>query len=353
MAIPVNQLGHGAVSVTRFRFVLQGFFTTNTAKGTRKRPFMNQDMMKLAIRQITDACENGGTISLSIDRETYNALYPELSRIRAAKRAAIDITGQPGAYRVTVRPLARLAPVDKRGRKVGVERQKMEALTPGECVTFALEGKSLDSINQKIHAVQRANPGLKLKRAYDKASNTVTVTRTDGVDFAPEAARRATKYNVLRDMQPGDVIFVEDRSTIAQVRSACAYHNQARKDVVLRPIESAYDDAIEVHCMPVDGKSSETVKARRAIKKRLIDRVFIKEGVILPDGSTPGSTDGSTYEGCEFYNCQIDDILDILPPGQTIKVGGTPEAAIKQRAKLWAEIRGLHTVVEGKTVRFE
>ena len=310
-------------------------------------------MMKLALRQISDACENGGTIHVPVDRETYSELYPELSRIGNAKRAAIAITGQPGDYRVTVRPLARATPVDKRGRKMGVEREKMAALQPGECVTFALEGRTLDSLNQKIHAVQRGNPGLKLMRAYDKASNTVTITRIDGLEFAPKAARRATKYNLLGNMQPGEVIFIEDGSTMTQARSACAYHNQSRKDVILRPIESGYDDAVEVHCIPTEASTVSINKARQAIKKRLIERVFIKEGVILPDGSTPGSTDGSTYEGREFFRCQLDDILEILPPGQTVKIGGTPPLEITQHAKHWAATRRLKAVVAGKTVRFE
>ena len=310
-------------------------------------------MMKLLLRQINDACENGGKIHAPVDRETYNALYPELTRIGNAKRAAVAITGIPGDYRITVRPLARLAPVDKRGRKAGVERQQMEALTPGNCITIALQGKSLDSLNQKIHSVQRANPGMKLKRSYDKASDTVTITRIDGVDFTPETTRRASRYSLLRDMQPGEVVFIEDGSSLAKVRSACAYHNQGRKDVTLRPYESTYDDAIEVHCMPEGATAQATTKARRAIKKRLIERVFIKEGVILPDGSTTGSVDGSTYDGREFYHSQIDDILEILPPGQTIKVGGTPEATLKRRASHWAATRGLQAVVQGNTARFE
>lgn len=316
---------------------------------------------KLALQQLAAACVDGGKVPLALTMDERRGLDPHLVLMSRKLKAVISITGVHGNFVADVRPIQQDTTPKQRGRSAGPERKAIEALQPGQSVTINLSTMSLESVDQKINAVQR-NLAVTLTRHYDSGTKTVTVTRIDqapGGD-APDDLRyksrgRAPKYH-MQAMKPGDVLFVEGGVDLRTMRTTCTYHSKSRTNVEFKAVESDYDGAIEIHCLPRTTNAAAVEAARRSIKKQRIARVLDNEVIFKPDGSAFGSTSGSgptSYGGVRFFTSMIDDVLDVVSPGESVHFPGVQPAKLAARAKHWATVRSLQAFTNGDAVWFE
>ena len=317
--------------------------------------------MKFALQSIAALCDEGGKVFLPISAEDRRAIEPALSLMARKRSALITITGSDGDFTADIRPIKRDKAPKPRGRSASPERQAIEALEPGQSFTISTSTMSLESIDQKIHAVQR-NLGVTLTRHYDSKARAVTVTRIDKVPGgqAPDELRsksrgRAPKYQ-LQAMNPGDVLFMTGGADLRTMRTTCTYHSKSRADAEYKAVESDYDGAIEIHCLPRTTNAKTVDAARQSIKKQRIARVLDGEAILKPDGSTFSSTIGSSptgYDGVKFFTSMIDDALEVVSPGETVHFHGAQPRKLAERANYWAGVRNLKAVILPYSVRFE
>ena len=239
----------------------------------------------------------------------------------------------------------------RRGAPKSARRIELEALQPGDTKSFPIETPSdAQTVRTTITAIQRQT-GHQYKSNYDPSTRSITVTCLDRDQDAP---RRQRSSMSLSGMRVGQIVFIED-TTLAKVKRACAAHQ--KPGTRLQAQESTYDYAIEVCCLP------DTARVPRAISESIanarIQRVFEQEGVEFiyreSDGSAKSYPAGSiALDGHEFFSGQLDDVLQLLQPGETALFGGIPESKLKAAAEFWRKERNLKAIrVNGYKVTAE
>lgn len=297
-----------------------------------------------AVQKLSEACGNVQSITMpNLPPFITNALRRAIPRLQREHRVQIRI-GDGGVFEV--QPATTGA---ARGAPKGELRLALEALEPGQTATFDTLTHTLSNVTQTISNVQHAM-GMRFSRRFDAESRTVSVMRIDGTDsrgFERQHRGREPKYP-FASMELGQVLFITGEDMDA-VRQASAYHckNHGHRH---RISESQYDDAIEVQRIHDNGMADNAM--HEALAKARVVRVLESEGFLNPGGSTDGST--HWFHGAELFAGQLEDVLRILPPGQTVKISGVPKGKMIERAEFWRQRRGLRKVViDGISVRFE
>lgn len=311
-----------------------------------------------ALANLAEQCKTrSGSLTLTLGQTAAKMVLARIPGLQTKHRVRITHTNNGGAHTFDVAPDHYAKPI---GAPKGELRLSLEAMKPGESKTFSTTSHSMANIYRQIANVQESL-GVVFTRTVDKASQAVKVTRVDGLpmDSYQAAPRGRPPRFDFSHLGIGDVMFIEDPTASLRVVREASLVYRRRTGQRHRVTESSYDHAIEVQRLH-DNSNIIDFDCDRLLAQARVDRVLRLEGIFFTNSTHTGSADGSgigstpNYDGAELFAGQIDDILQILPPGQTVTIGGVPLTKLQSRADYWRKRRDLaKAVVQGMTVRFE